>query len=288
MARSRQGASETTAGISESLKSLKADRDAASGQLKEAKVSLRDAELEAKSLPSVKISGGKSSSIDEVLKDPSLARRALATAKTPAEKADLENILKEHFNRRYTTASEISNVPVSDEVLTENLMTSLGKLVQDLKDPNFKESIKILRGEEHLKRLEMIRSAIANEQSRGGMMQGSNVGSATEPKTTAGIAAEAISQTPVGQAGRIARVLKRLVFGNESASILETQKAVGDIAFNPELSKQLLIARRDLAAGKKLDDIKPITKIAARIIPQTVPAQKVYKEAEERKKQKTP
>lgn len=258
--------------LKQSVSGLQGDSQEVRGRVTQARSELRQAESEAQNLPSVRLSNGAAADVDAIAKDPRLARRAVDAARTPQQRADLENILNEHFNRKYSTTAEIANAPMSNEIAIENLNTSLGKLVKDLEDPNFRESIRILKGDDHLRRLEMLRAAVNNERSRGGMMQGSNVGSGTEPKTVAGVAAENLSQVPTGQAGRIARVAKRMMFGNDDVTTAQAKQVGSLIALNPKFLKELLKARRDVAAGISEKDIPALAKPFFKAAPKAVSA----------------
>jgi hypothetical protein len=246
----------------------------------EAETGLAAATAEGDALPSVRIAN-RSVSVGEVLRNPDMARRAMSTARTPQQLEDLRNSIRDHLDRRYGRNDE-GSVGMTDEVRNENLKTSKAKLIEDLKDDNFLQSVREVMGDEHVRRLQMLRSALANEAGRRGLTVGSTPNSSTAPNRDAEkMFLEYVSNLPTGGAGRVSRVAWRVLFGDDARKLPEAHRVLTDVVLNKDLLKGLLVARRDALPSSRPADIKPLAKPIIRSINRTNILEKTRKLANE-------
>jgi hypothetical protein len=184
----------------------------------------------------MRIASGESAKINQVLSDPNMARDAVATANTPAARADLDNQIRAVVDRRLKNNGVNTDRPVGTAAPTvDELNVSMAKTVRTLLEGDGRQALETLTSPDHVKRLEMLANALEAESKPSKMMRGSAQGSDTQQKTSVERAAQASSSFY----RRITQTALEVL--NDTNTY---RQFLADVQLNPELLKQIVLMHK--------------------------------------------
>jgi hypothetical protein len=181
----------------------------------------------------MRVASGKSDKINQVLSDPSLARDAVATANTPAARADLDNQIRAVVDRRLKNNGVNTDRPVGTAAPTvDELNVSMAKTVRTLLEGEGRQALETLTSPAHVRRLDMLANALEAESKPSKMLRGSITGSPTQQYSAVDRAAQASSSNY----RRIMQTTLQVL--NDTNTY---RQFLTDVQLNPELLKQITL-----------------------------------------------
>lgn len=181
----------------------------------------------------MRVASGKSDKINQVLSDPGLAREAVATANTPAARADLDNQIRAVVDRRLKNNGVNADRPVGAAAPTvDELNVSMAKTVRTLLEGEGRQALETLTSPTHVRRLDMLANALEAESKPSKMLRGSITGSPTQQYTAVDRAAQASSSFY----RRITQTALQVL--NDTNTY---RQFLTDVQLNPELLKQITL-----------------------------------------------
>lgn len=208
------------------LKELESSRSAAESNLERQRGISEEA-------GGMRVASGKSDKINQVLSDPGLAREAVATANTPAARADLDNQIRAVVDRRLKNNGVNADRPVGTAAPTvDELNVSMAKTVRTLLEGEGRQALETLTSPTHVRRLDMLANALEAESKPSKMLRGSITGSPTQQYTAVDRAAQASSSFY----RRITQTALQVL--NDTNTY---RQFLTDVQLNPDLLKQITL-----------------------------------------------